>query len=110
MPPDYLEEARPCATVMSENLELKILSSMNGDYLSKSRLSKIVGKDVDAALITLMEKGLVEGISISSAEMDHFKLTKKGEDLLNGGQRRSGSLRSGDKNEFSRQSGSIAPT
>jgi two-component system, OmpR family, response regulator ChvI len=58
--------------------ELKVLSSMTTDYVSSSVLSRRLGEAVHTTLQRLLKEGLVEGISLSGGEEDHFKLTAKG--------------------------------
>jgi CheY-like chemotaxis protein len=62
----------------AEGTELEVMSAMTTDYLSKSVLSRNLGKSVDDILAALVKKGFVEGISLSGVEQDHFKLTESG--------------------------------
>jgi hypothetical protein len=51
---------------------------MSVDYKSKTVLMRELLKNIDDALSGLLAEGLIEGISLSGGEIDHFKLTEKG--------------------------------
>jgi hypothetical protein len=71
---------------MTEDEAMLVLAVMPADYQSKTVLMRELRKNVDDALGRLLSEGLIEGISLSGGEVDHFRLTEKGR------RRRSGAI------------------
>ena len=63
---------------MGPDEEQAVAKALDGDYLSRSRISRRVGFDATAALRRLMEKGKLESISLSGDDDDHFRLSSRG--------------------------------
>jgi hypothetical protein len=63
---------------MARDEEILVLSQIEEDYASKTVLNKKLERHVDAILDGLLEQRLIEGISLSGSEPDHFRLTEKG--------------------------------
>jgi hypothetical protein len=73
---------------MGEELIVKVLSSMTTDYQSRTVLARGFQKNIDFELDELLEKGFIEGISLSGGPRDHFRLTSSGLRFLKNGLRR----------------------
>jgi DNA-binding PadR family transcriptional regulator len=71
---------------LSKELEDAVLVAMSSDFVSKSVLRRRlgVGASLEAALSTLVQRDLIEGISLSGGDDDHFALTEKGRALVEG--------------------------
>jgi DNA-binding PadR family transcriptional regulator len=84
----------PMATTPMNPLQLKIMRSLDGEYVARSVLSRRVSKElegeVDDSLQGLVAAGLVEGLSLSGQGSDHFRLTKEGQRFLKRNRERDG--------------------
>ena len=63
---------------MTEDEAMLVLGVMSVDYKSKTVLVRELRNNIDDVLGRLLGEGLIEGISLSGDEVDHFRLTEKG--------------------------------
>ena len=71
----------PQETIMaSEESVAIVISALNRDYVSFDVLRKSLGadEDVQPTLNVLIQRGLVEALSLLGGSKEHFKLTEKG--------------------------------
>jgi hypothetical protein len=64
-------------TRVPEEKSVIVLNSVTTEYTSKTELLSEIHKNIDANLKALIDKGLIEGISLSGVEPDHFRLTER---------------------------------